>query len=167
MIFWRVVQSTAVDSSLTPVQLNTYTLLSVLPSYLHTRLQDTMLSSSWSDYPLPQSYFSLLNLRRLSAARHRADTLSPSRTTLPSEWKRLIWESTRLSEKVGQIAGLINFLVFLYDGRYRTMVDRVLGMRLIYDKREVSRNVSFEFLNRQLVWEAFTVRSSPSFPLSY
>jgi hypothetical protein len=42
--------------------------------------------------------------------------------------------------------------------RYRTMIDRVLGMRLIYAQRSVSRNVSFEFLNRQLVWEAFTVR---------
>lgn len=41
--------------------------------------------------------------------------------------------------------------------RYRTLVDRILGMRLIYAERSVSRNVSFEFLNRQLVWEAFTV----------
>lgn len=119
-----------------------------------------MLSSSWSDYPLPSSFFSLLNLRRLTASRRRADTLSPSRTTLSNEWKRLVWESTRFSEKIGQILGLVNFLVFLYDGRYRTVVDRLLGMRLIYDKREVSRNVSFEFLNRQLVWEAFTVRPS-------
>ena len=119
-----------------------------------------MLSSSWSDYPLPSSFFSLLNLRRLTVSRRRADTLSPFRTTLLNEWKRLVWESTRFSEKIGQILGLVNFLVFLYDGRYRTVVDRLLGMRLIYDKREVSRNVSFEFLNRQLVWEAFTVRPS-------
>lgn len=42
--------------------------------------------------------------------------------------------------------------------RYRTLVDRVLGMRLIYAQRSITPNVSFEFLNRQLVWEAFTVR---------
>lgn len=43
--------------------------------------------------------------------------------------------------------------------RYRTLVDRILGMRLIYAQRSITPNVSFEFLNRQLVWEAFTVRS--------
>ena len=42
---------------------------------------------------------------------------------------------------------------------YRTVADRVLGMRLIYASRSLSRNVSFEFLNRQLVWNAFTVRA--------
>lgn len=31
-------------------------------------------------------------------------------------------------------------------------------MRLVYARRAFSPNVSFEFLNRQLVWEAFTVR---------
>lgn len=29
-------------------------------------------------------------------------------------------------------------------------------MRLVYDKAQLAPNVSFEFLNRQLVWEAFT-----------
>lgn len=43
--------------------------------------------------------------------------------------------------------------------RYRTLIDRVLKMRLVYARRAFTPNVSFEFLNRQLVWEAFTVRS--------
>lgn len=41
--------------------------------------------------------------------------------------------------------------------RYRTLTDRLLGMRLTYAQRTMNRNVSFEFLNRQLVWHAFTV----------
>lgn len=32
-------------------------------------------------------------------------------------------------------------------------------MRLTYAQRTMNRNVSFEFLNRQLVWHAFTVSS--------
>ena len=40
---------------------------------------------------------------------------------------------------------------------YRTPLERVLGMRLVYATRQTSRAVSFEFLNRQLVWHAFTV----------
>lgn len=41
--------------------------------------------------------------------------------------------------------------------RYRTLIDRMLGLRLVYRQRNFARQVSFEFLNRQLVWEAFTV----------
>ena len=41
-------------------------------------------------------------------------------------------------------------------GHYRTLLDRVLRMRLVPPNRAVSREVSFEYLNRQLVWHAFT-----------
>lgn len=158
-------QSTAVDSRLTPLQLNLYTVLTVLPSYLSKRLQDTLLSSSWSDHALPSTPFALLNPLRLLPARHAADRRSPIGSTLASEWKRLAYESTLLLEKFGQVVGLVNFLVFLYDGRFRSVGERILGMRLIYNSREVGRNVSFEFLNRQLVWEAFTVRPLPTLSL--
>lgn len=50
--------------------------------------------------------------------------------------------------------------VLTYFSRYRTLTDRVLGMRLTYAQRTMNRNVSFEFLNRQLVWHAFTVSIS-------
>ena len=55
------------------------------------------------------------------------------------------------------IAALFNFAIFLWNGKYRTIVDRILGMRLVYANRSLNRSVSFEFLNRQLVWNAFTV----------
>lgn len=57
---------------------------------------------------------------------------------------------------VHSIASLFSFLAFLHSGRYRTILDRVLGMRLVPPDRQVAREVSFEFLNRQLVWHAFT-----------
>lgn len=41
--------------------------------------------------------------------------------------------------------------------RFRTLIDRILQMRLVYAKKSLNRQVSFEFLNRQLVWHAFTV----------
>lgn len=63
---------------------------------------------------------------------------------------------SRSLEKIGNMLGLFNFLIFLYNGRYRSLVDRVLKMRLVYAQRSVTPNVSFEYLNRQLVWEAFT-----------
>lgn len=54
------------------------------------------------------------------------------------------------------IAAFVSFLVFLVNGRYRTLVDRILRMRLTPPSAQASREVSFEYLNRQLVWHAFT-----------
>ncbi|KAH8812501.1 peroxisomal biogenesis factor 2 [Xylogone sp. PMI_703] len=53
-------------------------------------------------------------------------------------------------------AAFISFLVFLVNGRYRTLLDRLLRLRLAPPTSQVSREVSFEYLNRQLVWHAFT-----------
>ncbi|KAK2617053.1 peroxisome assembly protein (Peroxin-2) [Conoideocrella luteorostrata] len=53
-------------------------------------------------------------------------------------------------------AALASFLVFLLHGRYRTLLDRILRMRLAPPTSQVSREVSFEYLNRQLVWHALT-----------
>ena len=66
---------------------------------------------------------------------------------------------SRLSEAVSTVhstAAFASFLVFLVNGRYRTLLDRVLRLRLAPPTSQVSREVSFEYLNRQLVWHAFT-----------
>jgi peroxin-2 len=54
------------------------------------------------------------------------------------------------------VASLASFLVFLVNGRYRTLTDRLLRLRLTPTSATTSREVSFEYLNRQLVWHAFT-----------
>ena len=69
---------------------------------------------------------------------------------------------------------LLNFVAFLWNGRfvtfyydlvfidiylhrrYRTLADRLLEMRLVSTQRATSRDVSYEFMNRQMVWHAFT-----------
>lgn len=39
-------------------------------------------------------------------------------------------------------------------------------MRLVYSERNSNRQASFEFLNRQMVWHAFTVSSIGDHPKS-
>ena len=74
-------------------------------------------------------------------------------------WEK--WETTRPSSLTSflstthSIASFLSFLVFLTNGRYRTLTDRLLNLRLI-PVNNVSREISFEYLNRQLVWHAFT-----------
>lgn len=66
---------------------------------------------------------------------------------------------SRLSDTLSSIystAAFASFLVFLVNGRYRTLLDRILRLRLAPPTSQVSREVSFEYLNRQLVWHAFT-----------
>ncbi|CEQ38796.1 SPOSA6832_00242 [Sporobolomyces salmonicolor] len=149
----RGLQSTATDSSLTRLQKLAYTALFVLPPYLQARVQDRMLTSSWADEPLPRTWISLIDPRRgLISGRRRGEEMIQWRR----EWKRAIWELLGAGEKLAAFAELANFFIFLYNGRYRTLVHRILKMRLVYAQRSVTPNVSFEYLNRQLVWEAFT-----------
>ncbi|KAF2622333.1 hypothetical protein BU25DRAFT_415279 [Macroventuria anomochaeta] len=66
---------------------------------------------------------------------------------------------TRLTESLTNahdVASLASFLVFLVNGRYRTLTDRLLRLRLTPTSHSTSREVSFEYLNRQLVWHACT-----------
>ncbi|KAK5075138.1 peroxisome assembly protein (Peroxin-2) [Lithohypha guttulata] len=69
--------------------------------------------------------------------------------------QRLSRISSQLST-IHNIAAFTSFLVFLINGRYRTLVDRLLRLRLVTPNSQTHREVSFEYLNRQLVWHAFT-----------
>lgn len=74
----------------------------------------------------------------------------------PSPLVKKLSSLTNWANTTHEVAGLLSFLVFLYNGKYRTLVDRLLHMRLSPTSARTSREVSFEYLNRQLVWHAFT-----------
>lgn len=69
---------------------------------------------------------------------------------------RLVSRITSYLSTIHSVAALISFLVFLVNGRYRTLLDRILRLKLVAPTGQMSRQVSFEYLNRQLVWHAFT-----------
>jgi len=62
------------------------------------------------------------------------------------------------SKCLAEIATPNPFSFLGWFGRYRTTVDRLLGMKLVPSRRQVRRSVSYDFMNRQMVWHAFTVR---------
>lgn len=74
----------------------------------------------------------------------------------PSQEVRMFSRLTDLASTTHSVAAFVSFLVFLVNGRYRTLVDRILRIRLTPPSAQASREVSFEYLNRQLVWHAFT-----------
>jgi peroxin-2 len=76
--------------------------------------------------------------------------------TAPSPRIQQLSRLTSLVSTSHSIAAFTSFLVFLVNGRYRTLTDRILQLRLVSPSNQISREVSFEYLNRQLVWHAFT-----------
>jgi len=74
----------------------------------------------------------------------------------PSPRMRLISRLSSLMSTTHSMAAFASFLLFLLNGRYRTILDRILRLRLTPTTSQISREVSFEYLNRQLVWHAFT-----------
>ncbi|BFZ64726.1 peroxisome assembly protein (Peroxin-2) [Saitoella coloradoensis] len=71
-------------------------------------------------------------------------------------WRNRIYRALQQLTTIHSALSTVNFLIFLHKGAYRTLVDRLLRMRLVPATRNLSRQVSFDFLNRQLVWHAFT-----------
>lgn len=110
----------------TRLQRAAYGLLTVVGRYAWTRWEDR-LSSEENNYDSEPSVL----LQRLS-------------------------KMTTFMASTYDCAAFVSFLVFLYNGKYRTLTDRLLRMRLVPSSNQTNREVSFEFLNRQLVWHAFT-----------
>ncbi|XP_043921762.1 peroxisome biogenesis factor 2 [Protopterus annectens] len=54
-----------------------------------------------------------------------------------------------------QTARLINFLNFLQKGRFATLTERLLGIRAVFSKHQGTRQVGFEYMNRELLWHGF------------
>lgn len=73
----------------------------------------------------------------------------------PETYQSLSNFTSRLST-FHNTASFFSFAIFLLNGRYRTLTDRILRMRLVSPTANTRREVSFEYLNRQLVWHAFT-----------
>ncbi|KAK5110655.1 hypothetical protein LTR62_005695 [Meristemomyces frigidus] len=87
------------------------------------------------------------------------DYLSNAENSYDVEPSPMLLRLSRLTTLAGtthEVAAFASFLVFLYNGRYRTLADRILRLRLVPGSNQTNRQVSFEYLNRQLVWHAFT-----------
>ncbi|KIM90935.1 hypothetical protein PILCRDRAFT_811429 [Piloderma croceum F 1598] len=89
--------------------------------------------------------------------RIRVHALSRAWPDAPSsDRRRKVWNVLVGMESAYMACGLVSFVAFLWDGRYRTIADRLLCMSLVPSRRLVKRDVSYEFMNRQMVWHAFT-----------
>lgn len=57
---------------------------------------------------------------------------------------------------VVQLASLINFLVFLKKGEHPLLAERIVGARAVFSKPNVIRDVTNQYMNRELLWHGFS-----------
>ena len=89
--------------------------------------------------------FAWSKLRRAIGAGRWADEPEGS-------WRRAASSAVNALEAAYSALALVNLLAFLNRGRYRTLTERALRTRLVYGEPHARRMVSYEYLNRQLVW---------------
>uniref|UniRef100_A0ABL7CMS0 Pex N-terminal domain-containing protein n=1 Tax=Puccinia triticina (isolate 1-1 / race 1 (BBBD)) TaxID=630390 RepID=A0ABL7CMS0_PUCT1 len=130
-----------------PTRAALYAFLAVVPAYIHARIRDHMLSGGWPDGPRASTWPAIL------ASRHR---------------RRTLWELVERLDLLRRALQLATLLRFLHNPRHpRALLDRILNISLRPLDAQPSRTVAFDFLHRQIVWQALTVSvPSPSLPLS-
>mmetsp|Transcript_15016 Transcript_15016/g.32525 ORF Transcript_15016/g.32525 Transcript_15016/m.32525 type:complete len:392 (-) Transcript_15016:542-1717(-) len=64
-----------------------------------------------------------------------------------------IWHVLQGLERMYKVASLSNLVAFLHHGTHRSLLERLVGARLVYQQPHMTRVISFEYLNRQLVWQ--------------
>ncbi|XP_041817576.1 peroxisome biogenesis factor 2 [Chelmon rostratus] len=60
-----------------------------------------------------------------------------------------------LVSSIAQVASLVNFLVFLRKGRHPVLAERIMGAHAVFSKPNVARDISYQYLNRELLWHGF------------
>ncbi|XP_056440247.1 peroxisome biogenesis factor 2 [Gadus chalcogrammus] len=69
--------------------------------------------------------------------------------------RRGLRRSLTLLSAAAQIAGLLNFLVFLRNGRHPALAERAVGARAVFSRPNAGRDVSYQVMNRELLWHGF------------
>ena len=69
---------------------------------------------------------------------------------------RAIYRLASTSQLVLSLLSTANFLLFLVQGRYPSLVLRLLQIRLVYLRSRVSRQLSFDYMHQQLAFSVLT-----------
>uniref|UniRef100_A0A0E0PK06 RING-type E3 ubiquitin transferase (cysteine targeting) n=1 Tax=Oryza rufipogon TaxID=4529 RepID=A0A0E0PK06_ORYRU len=115
--------------------------------------------SIWVDKPTPGN--ALMNLRyrdeRAAPITGKEGLEGPGLSVSQKRpLARRAWGLVQHAEGLYRASSFFNLLLFLYGARYKTIVERILKARLVYESPNMNRAVSFEYMNRQLVWNEFS-----------
>ncbi|XP_054621780.1 peroxisome biogenesis factor 2 [Dunckerocampus dactyliophorus] len=63
--------------------------------------------------------------------------------------------SLTLISGVARLASLVNFLVFLRKGQHPVLAERLIGAQAVFSKPNVTRDITYQYMNRELLWHGF------------
>jgi len=90
-------------------------------------------------------------------SRLRNHAMSKSWPDLPAaDRRRKLWAALSFCETSHGLLSTVSFVVFLWKGSFRTVSERLARISLTPIRPSSSREVSFDFMNRQMAWHAFT-----------
>jgi len=90
-------------------------------------------------------------------SRLRNHAMSKSWPDLPaSNLRRKLWSTMSACEATHNLLSTLSFIVFLWKGSFRSVSERLARLSLTSVRPSSSREVSFDFMNRQMAWHAFT-----------
>lgn len=69
-------------------------------------------------------------------------------------WGRVEW-ALRQAERAATVGEFINYAVFILRGKYRTLTQRLLGIRMKFVDPTNKRVLNFSLMNRMLVWQIY------------
>lgn len=83
---------------------------------------------------------------------HLSGRLGSNHQVEPVHSQTALWDNMRAIETAWTCLELVNYAIFIIQGKYRGLLERICSARLVYKNLDRGRFVNFEYLNRQLVW---------------
>mmetsp|Transcript_7660 Transcript_7660/g.12159 ORF Transcript_7660/g.12159 Transcript_7660/m.12159 type:complete len:209 (+) Transcript_7660:62-688(+) len=72
-----------------------------------------------------------------------------------TDWRKKVWLFVQRAEVSYRCMSTLNMLVFLFQGQYRHVGERVLAIRMLPKEPNLMRNLNFDYMNQVLAWQAF------------
>ncbi|XP_061522518.1 peroxisome biogenesis factor 2 isoform X2 [Phycodurus eques] len=70
-------------------------------------------------------------------------------------YKKTLRNSLTLISGVARLASLVNFLVFLRKGHHPVLAERIIRAQAVFSKPNVTRDITYQYMNRELLWHGF------------
>ena len=154
-------RTAAFSAPLTRAQMYGYGLWSVLLRYVWLKFGHHMLLHDWghSDEALQTQ---LEHQQRVQLGLQTDDV--SWRQHYSEAWRRFrsypiryrVYLLSRYAEHVYRLASFINLCVFLYSGRYVSLLHRVFRISYLPIRASAQRQVSFDYMNQSLAWTSMT-----------
>ena len=69
------------------------------------------------------------------------------------DWRYKVWKTVQRMESLHKLLVVLNLLVFIRRGKFRSVGERVIGMRVIPQDPSLTRALNFDYMNQVLAWQ--------------